>query len=269
MPFDVAKAESLGFVQPDQNSSLPDGLGHRIVTSTIQYALDAKTTYPWTNEIPKDVYLEYVLPFASVDEARNNWRQLMTETLAPIIAPLLSEKDVTIREVVHVVNKNVWDVFGGITFKLKQTPLIYDPMSTIAFKYASCTGVSLFFVAALRSVGIPARLAGTPAWNNQIENGNHSWVEVWCNGGWMFMEGAPAAGHVPGVFFDQCNFWFCNPTKFDGKTKVFAARYSKDKAGGVFFPMSWNVGNEGVPGEDRSEWMNEICSKCGNSEAEI
>jgi hypothetical protein len=50
-------------------------------------------------------------------------------------------------------------------FKSQQTPLIFDPMSTIAYSFASCTGVSIFLIDALRSVGIAARIAGTPAWN--------------------------------------------------------------------------------------------------------
>ena len=35
---------------------------------------------------------------------------------------------------------NVWNALGGVTFKSSQTPLIFDPVSTAAFGYASCTG---------------------------------------------------------------------------------------------------------------------------------
>lgn len=67
----------------------------------------------------------------------------------------------------------------NIVFKSSQTPLIYDPMSVLSFGYGSCTGVSIFFIDALRSVGVPSRIAGTPAWNGDVSNGNHNWVEVW------------------------------------------------------------------------------------------
>ena len=74
--------------------------------------------------------------------------------------------------------------------------LIMDPMSTITFGFASCTGVSILYTDALRAVGVPARLVGTPAWNGEVENGNHNWVEVYTGptGGWSFIEGAPAGG---------------------------------------------------------------------------
>ena len=56
--------------------------------------------------------------------------------------------------------------------------MIFYPMSTMVFGYASCTGISILYVDALRSVGIPARLVGTPAWHGKENDGNHNWVEV-------------------------------------------------------------------------------------------
>lgn len=79
-----------------------------------------------------------------------------------------------------MINTGLWSAFGQpIVFKSQQTPLIFDPMSIIAYSFASCTGVSIFLIDALRSVGIAARIAGTPAWNQIEENGNHNWLEVW------------------------------------------------------------------------------------------
>ena len=74
---------------------------------------------------------------------------------------------------------------NDVVFKSSQTPLIYDPMSAIVFGFASCTGekqrengvimrqencsgVSILFADALKSAGIPARVAGTPSWNGEI-----------------------------------------------------------------------------------------------------
>ena len=44
---------------------------------------------------------------------------------------------------VRTVNEYVWErgyLGNEVVFKSSQTPLIYDPMSTIVFGYASCTG---------------------------------------------------------------------------------------------------------------------------------
>merc|ERR1712072_1226485 len=120
----------------------------------------------------------------------------------------------------------------GIKFKGEQTPLIYDPMSVIDYGYASCTGLSILLVDALRSVGVPARIAGTPAWHGNVSDGNHNWVEVWLGPGqglhgeaWSFIESKPAGGNEN--FTDPCDKWFCNPSHFDGKTEVFAAQYDR------------------------------------------
>jgi hypothetical protein len=58
------------------------------------------------------------------------------------------------------------------------------------------TGLRIFLIDALRSVGIPARLVGTPAWNNDPRNGNHNWVEVWVDSisEWQFIQAEPAGG---------------------------------------------------------------------------
>jgi hypothetical protein len=54
------------------------------------------------------------------------------------------------------------------------------------------TGVAMFLAFSLRSVGIPARVAGTPHWDKgpkvcphgdaDAPCGNHNWVEVWVLG---------------------------------------------------------------------------------------
>jgi len=102
-------------------------------------------------------------------------------------------------------------------------------MSTIVYGYASCTGVSILYADALRAVGVPARIVGTPAWNADVSHGNHNWVEVYLGtqaygnaDGWYFIEASPAG---PGESFSNpCDKWFCNPGHFAEKpaTRVYA-----------------------------------------------
>lgn len=135
-----------------------------------------------------------------------------------------------------------------IYFKSGQTPLIFDPMSTIAYGYASCTGISILFCNALRAVGIPARVVGTPAWYGNSTNGNHNWVEVYVGGGdedqndddddhpesniddedehsWKFLEGIPA-NPSDTLNGDPCQRWFCDPSRYPS-SKVYAAKMSR------------------------------------------
>jgi len=49
-------------------------------------------------------------------------------------------------------SSSIWTVLTPqpIVFKSEQTPRVYDPMSTLAFGYASCTGISILLIDALR-----------------------------------------------------------------------------------------------------------------------
>ena len=58
-----------------------------------------------------------------------------------------------------------------------------SPSESMETGLASCTGLSILLIDACRSVGVPARLVGTPMWMNM--RGNHTWLEVW-DDGWHF-----------------------------------------------------------------------------------
>ncbi len=156
------------------------------ISLTANVSLSVRSLYSWAASVPKDVFEEFVMPYGNVNEARNNFRPLIQQACQAILDQAVSEGQdldaMSISDVALLINANLWTnnpVLGkNIVFKSSQTPLIYDPMSTLAFGYASCTGVSIFYVDALRSVGIPARIAGTPAWNGDAANGNHNWVRA-------------------------------------------------------------------------------------------
>jgi len=115
-------------------------------------------------------------------------------------------------------------------------------------------------VDALRTAGVPARIAGTPAWNGKEENGNHTWVEFYSiiQGDWVFLEAMTKS--IP---YNPCSYWFCNKAKFDVKTQVFAAKFDRStKENSVHYQMQWDIHNHDVVGEDRTAVMTEICSKC-------
>ena len=176
--WDKTNAASLGF-----HTGAPgvDGLDLGIATLGINISLATKQARKWAFEVPEDIFYEYVVTYAHANEARSNWRPFLTEVVGKILNGSREEEPKTVTEVVNVINSQLWSsgLLGNVvTFKSSQTPLIYDPMSTIVFGFASCTGVSILFADALRAAGVPARLAGTPAWNGSPSNGNHNWIEV-------------------------------------------------------------------------------------------
>ena len=246
---------------------LPDGLSDGIVNRTVHLALQTKMNYAWADHIPRQIFYEYILSFACTNEARTNWRPLFTD----VVKRIISSADagvVQVEDAVELISKELFTALSPnpekpIHFVAGQTPLIFDPMSVIAYGYASCTGMSIVLVFALRAAGIPARLVGTPAWNGDVEKGNHNWVEVYTRGDdtsggeWRILEGSGDS-----LQKDPCERWFCNPGRFDGNTRVFAARLDRSLSDGVPFPLAWDTANRDVPGEERTDWYTKTCSKC-------
>ena len=278
-PINDAVLEATAFLQENMpsfdkanNETLFNG---GIVIPTVNISLLARNTYIWAAKVPKDIFYDYVLPYASVNEARTNWRQLIWDKLTPEVNKYLLSIDANVNNlfelIARFVNSKMWKLLApknvdSIAFKSSQTPLIYDPMSTMMFGYASCTGISILYIDALRTLGIPARLVGTPAWNGNVTSGNHNWVEVWLgddeSAGWKFIEGMPAGG--PGETFENpCDKWFCDNAHFNGyNTKVFAARFNHSE---VYYPMAWDLKNVDIPGEDRSEYYQTHCENCSSN----
>ena len=60
-----------------------------------------------------------------------------------------------------------------------------SPLASMRNALGRCGEESTFCVAALRSVGIPARQVYTPRWAHTDDN--HAWVEAWADGKWHFI----------------------------------------------------------------------------------
>jgi hypothetical protein len=294
MAFDLPFLQTLGFVDDDESNnninslsinnnnnnsttvtSLPDGLGNGLIGPTIEYALQTKQNYTWADAVSKPIFYEYILNYANLNEARTNWRPLLYEQLHTLIADKsLTVNITTLPQAVIQLNTHIWTRLAprhqeSIVFVSGQTPLIFDTMSTLAFGHASCTGLAILFVNALRTFGIPARVVGTPAWHQNQSAGNHNWVEVWYQNQWYFME--PSATRtedddVDSLERDPCRRWFCQPSRFsmDAKTttRVSAAKLEFSENDNTFYRMAWEWNNPSVPGEDVTNYYQEICSKC-------
>lgn len=251
-----------------------------LVGPTVDLSLTARQRFGWAARVPRDVWQDAVLPYASVNEARTDWRQLLWAQLFPLVANVSNAS--TLKDVALLVNQKMWAGLGhfsgtkSITFRSQQTPLIFDPMSTLLYGYASCTGISLLYVDALRALGVPARLVGTPAWQGKLEDGNHNWVEVWLGEGeqgtdtgdaWAFIEGAPAGGGE--TFTNACDKWFCSQKYFTAspnRTRVFATSYDRASAT-TYYPMAWDPNNTAVVGVDRADVYFAACARCGVARA--
>jgi hypothetical protein len=78
-----------------------------------QLALEAKIQYPsmdhpWTDDLPKHIlFLNYVLNYANLNEARTNWRPLLVEALKFNESDLWKNDDANLTSVVTWVNTHL------------------------------------------------------------------------------------------------------------------------------------------------------------------
>lgn len=59
------------------------------------------------------------------------------------------------------------------------------PLTMLTTAFGRCGEESVFALAALRAVGIPARQVYTPRWAHCDDN--HAWIEVWVDGNWKYL----------------------------------------------------------------------------------
>jgi hypothetical protein len=118
------------------------------------------------------------------------------------------------------------------------------PFETLRRGKATCIGLSVLLVGACRAVGIPARVAGTPAWTSGRGNGGtHEWVEIW-DGDWHFM----GADEPDQEGLDHA--WFNEEASLARREEPMHAIYATSfQRTGLHFPLVW------VP-EDR--WVDAV-----------
>jgi transglutaminase-like putative cysteine protease len=141
-----------------------------LVTNT-RLAYRARRELPWGKDVPEDVFLNDVLPYANVDERRDNWRQEFFDLCLPLVKDCKTPAEVAV-----ALNRGLFPKIK-VGYSTGRKAPNQSPFESIEQGKASCTGLSIILADACRAVGVPARLAGTPNWSDK--RGNHTWVEVW------------------------------------------------------------------------------------------
>ena len=143
--------------------------------NNVRLSLKSRKESTWGKNIPDLIFRHFVLPIRVNNENMDNSRE--------------------------VFNKELWDRVKGLSMydavlevnhwcheKVIYTPSdsrTSSPLASVKTAYGRCGEESTFLVAALRSVGIPARQVYTPRWAHTDDN--HAWVEAWVDGKWFFL----------------------------------------------------------------------------------
>ncbi len=227
--------KGMGFLISNMPERDLKSLSAPFLIENVELAYQTRAQTPWGSSIPEETFLDFVLPYANVTETRDAWRQdfhsrfLQTALTAGNIA-----------QAVKALNTYIFATLQVSYHATRRPRPDASPYESIQSGYASCTGLSILLVDALRAVGIPARLAGTPQWTDL--SGNHTWVEIW-DGTWHFI-GASEPSELDDTWF-AAKAAAADPTR--PEHRIYAVVFRRTP---LPFPMVWNHNAQYVYADD-------------------
>ncbi len=210
--------------------NMPDrdltSLSANFLLENTRLAFEAWNASPWKDQIPTEIFLNEILPYANINESRDDWRRDFRERFLPLIAEAK-----TISQAAAMINQKLFALVN-VRYSTKRAKADQSPLESMRSGLASCTGLSILMVDACRACGIPARFVGIPLWPDK--SGNHSWVEVWDNG-WHFTGAAEASGD------DLDKAWFVDRAstaiRDNALHSIYAVSFQRTP---LAFPLVWN-----------------------------
>lgn len=201
----------------------------------VNWAYKARETFPWAKQVPEDIFLNDVLPYAALNERRDDWREDFFNRFSKHVKGAKTQMD-AIRAVNDAIVKEV-----KVEYNTKRKKPDQSPYESMEIGMASCTGLSILLNDAFRAVGIPSRVAGIPAWTTK--RGNHNWVEVWTSADkkWHFTEYYPDKGGL------DHGWLLADAAKANGKSFYHSIYASSWKQTGQHFPLVWDMERKDVP----------------------
>jgi transglutaminase-like putative cysteine protease len=207
----------------------------------VAWAYKARETFPWAKAVPEDVFFNDVLPYASLNERRDDWREDFYTRFSKYVKEAKTQQ-----EALKAVNQHILDEVK-VEYSTKRKKADQSPYESMEQGVASCTGLSILLNDAFRAVGIPSRVVGTPAWTTK--EGNHNWVEVWTTTDkhWHFTEYYPDKKGID-------HGWLLADAARGNPQSFYHSIYASSwKPTGQHFPLVWNMKNKKVPAVNVTE----------------
>jgi len=232
---DPKHREALAFLIVNMPESDLKSLKKDYLLKNVRFAFQAREATAWGKQISEELFMNYVLPYANVNERRDDWRQDFYARFMPLVEGTASPGEAAQR-----LNKEAFKQLNVRYHARKRPKPDQSPYESTEAGFASCTGLSILLVDACRAVGVPARVVGTPGW---VDNsGNHTWVEIW-DRQWNFV-GACEPGALNRTWF------LGNASQADDsqeKHRIYAASWEKT---GTTFPLVWKRGYREVAADN-------------------
>ncbi len=178
--------------------SILEAMGEGLFLSNLEMAFLAREEFSWARDVPDSMFLRYVLPPTVSQEPPEDWRAFFLDSLRPVVAGLSSAEHVAL-----AVNR-----WCGERIKYKPNQRRdQGPLETWRSGWGRCEEMTIFYICALRALGIPARQAYTPWW--PFTESNHAWTELYVDGAWKYAGSCEPADSL-------CSAWFSGPARRAG-----------------------------------------------------
>lgn len=202
-----------------------ESLTAEFLVSNVREAYETVEATPWRDTIPQDIFFNNVLPYASINERRDNWRSDFRKRFSELI-----KEAKTPGHAAALLNQRLYPLLK-VKYSTQRKKADQSPYESMSSGLASCTGLSVLLIDACRALGVPARFVGTPLWTDN--SGNHSWTEVWDNG-WHFTGAAEPSGDEldKAWFIDRAS----KAQRDDPMHAIYAVSFAKTP---LKFPMVW------------------------------
>jgi predicted esterase len=238
--LEIAAEQREGLVFLLENMSTDDlkQLTSAFLLEHVSLAYRAREEAAWGEQVPDDIFLNHVLPYANVNERRDDVRRELRERFWPKVMDSSRISVAAAR-----LNQLVFEELN-VRYSTKRRRADQGPRESMDTGLASCTGLSILLIDACRACGVPARFVGTPLWTDG--SGNHSWVEIWDNG-WHFTGAAEPTG-------ERLNeAWFVDragSSQPGTKHGIFAVSFRRTTQR---FPLPWLNGTHEIWAEEVTE----------------
>lgn len=150
--------------------------GGGFLLENVRMSLLARQEMPWGKRIPEQIFRHFVLPVRGSNESLDSSRTVFWQELKDRVKNCGSMEEAAL-EVNHWCHeKAIYKPTNARTC---------SPLTMIKTAYGRCGEESVFALAAMRAVSIPARQVYTPRWAHCDDN--HAWIEVWVDGEWKYL----------------------------------------------------------------------------------
>lgn len=175
-PMSVEEREALVFLYAYSPLIDLSFSGGDFLLKNVRWAFQVREAMPWGKDIPEDIFRHFVLPVRGGKENLDTARIVFYKELKERVATCESMEKAAL-EVNHWCHEHV--IYKPTNARTR------SPLATMLTAYGRCGEESIFTLAALRAVGIPARQIYTPRWAHCDDN--HAWIEVWVDGEWKYL----------------------------------------------------------------------------------